>query len=128
MIVPTYRENIPCQFEMRLIGQCQKKSSSGWCHMHIGVKCARCGKQAVKECEFTDEDLSDKVTPHYVCEESLCTDCEHQPYVPGKILFPDRHIHLTKQEIATLKQSVARNDGTWHDSNLLDEDFDTGSY
>ncbi len=108
----SYEDGIPCQFELRWEGQCMEASENGWCDTHIQMRCTRCGKKAVRECNFSDMTLKS-----FSCNMPLCDECEHEPYVPGKILFPSHTTHLSKREFDQLKK---------HALNINDDFMETG--
>jgi hypothetical protein len=117
-----HQENgIPCQFEKALENQCMEKSDNGWCEEHKNLVCINCGKKAVRECRFTDQG-------HHIsggffrCRAALCNDCQHEPYVPGKILFPNHTSHLTKKQARAMLDQALSLEDQWKDRNTKDEE------
>lgn len=58
-----------CQFELYSSNCGKPTKEDGLCEHHLGMKCAGCGGQAVREC---DECLQ------LVCGAPLCSNCQHQ--------------------------------------------------
>jgi hypothetical protein len=117
-------QSIPCQFEMKWKGQCMEPSESGWCDTHRQMTCVRCGKQAIRECDFniSGHDLPGG-TSFFSCYAKLCENCEHQPYVAGRTIIPACDVHLTFAELEEQKRLALRLNSEWSDNKDENDDW-----
>lgn len=93
-------KSIPCKFDQAWIGKCRKPSTNGWCSKHEKLKCAVCGKQATHECEHTG-------SSPFVCGEKLCDSCKHEPFIPGEVPYPSRHVLPTEYKVMLERARIA---------------------
>lgn len=60
--------SVVCNYDLAWVGKCGKETTDGYCEEHKVIKCCKCGKQAVKQCEHASQ---------LVCGAPLCGDCKH---------------------------------------------------
>ena len=115
-----------CQFIMKWEGRCGQPAINGRCEKHRGIRCTNCGKPtANRECPFVDQG---KVVKDFsACRKPLCANCTHTPYVPGKVIIPDRNTHVTRDEARLLLKQDPPVEGVWQDKDdINDDDWKTG--
>jgi hypothetical protein len=114
-----------CRYRTRFGEPCGRTGNNGWCSEHEGTRCVLCGKKAMRGCDFTDINLDHP--PHesdcYICTASLCDSCEHEPYVPGVIMFPRHQIHVTGEEATNLRSNPVFPPDEWHDTDWKPTDW-----
>ncbi len=115
-----------CQYIMKWEGRCGQRATNGRCEKHRGIRCVNCGKPtANRECSFVDQGKDN--TGFFACREPLCSNCDHTPYIPGKVVLPDHDTHVTKDEARRLLAPDPPVEGVWQDKDQInDDDWKTG--
>jgi len=121
----SYQNREECQFQTKYGGRCGKSGENGWCIVHKDLRCIVCGKKATKECDFTDVSLDHPPgeSDHHECRDPLCDNHEHEPYVPGVIMFPRHHVHMSTEEAEALRSNPYFPAEEWHENGWTKNDW-----
>lgn len=98
-------KSVPCRFEIAWRGACGKPSADGWCYQHESMKCQACRGHATHTCDYIKHFASTKSA---VCGVALCGSCHHEPYIPGEVTLPQKHLNAEEYKVALARARAAR--------------------